>query len=69
MTDNTRIEELETKLAFQEKSLQELGDSVYRQELRIERLEAAVRILTQRIADLAETTPESTPDDQQPPHY
>lgn len=69
MTDSARIEELETRLAFQEKSLQELGDSVYRQELQIERLEAAVRVLTQRIADLAETMPESTPDDQQPPHY
>jgi SlyX protein len=69
MTDNSRIEELETRLAFQEKSLQELGDSAYRQELQIERLEAAVRILTQRIADLAETMPESTPDDQKPPHY
>ncbi len=69
MTDSARIEELETRLAFQEKSLQELGDSVYRQELQIERLEAAVRILTQRIADLAETMPESTPDDQKPPHY
>lgn len=69
MTDSARIEELETRLAFQEKSLQELGDSVYRQELQIERLEAAVRVLTQRIADLAETMPEPTPDDQQPPHY
>ncbi|KPK56175.1 MAG: SlyX family protein [Gammaproteobacteria bacterium] len=69
MTDNTRIEELETRLAFQDKSLQELGDSVYRQELQIERLEAAVRVLTERIADLAEAMPESTPDDQKPPHY
>ncbi|MGD8510958.1 MAG: SlyX family protein [Gammaproteobacteria bacterium] len=69
MTDNTRIEELETRLAFQDKSLQELGDSVYRQELQIERLEAAVRVLTERIADLAEAMPESAPDDQKPPHY
>lgn len=69
MTDKTRIEELETKIAFHEKSLQDLGDSVYRQELQIERLEAAVRILTEQITDLAETMPESSPDDQEPPHY
>ena len=64
-----RLERLETRLAFQERSLQELGDTVYRQELVIERLEAGIKLLTQRIAELAEVVPESSPDDPRPPHY
>jgi len=62
-------ERLETRLAYQERGQQELSDMVYRQELRIERLEASLKMLTERVAELAETVPEISPDDERPPHY
>lgn len=69
MSDADRLERLETRLAFHERSLQELGDVVYRQERVIERLEAGIKMLTERIAELAEALPETSPDDPRPPHY
>ncbi|KPK61031.1 MAG: hypothetical protein AMJ59_03480 [Gammaproteobacteria bacterium SG8_31] len=64
-----RLEQVETKIAFQEQSLQELGDTVYQQALRIERLETVIKMLTDRIAELAEAMPDTTADDEVPPHY
>ena len=64
-----RLEQVETKIAFQEQSLQELGDTVYQQALRIERLETVIKMLTDRIAELAEAKPDTTADDEVPPHY
>ena len=62
-----RLEQVEIKIAFQEQSLQELGDTVYQQALRIERLETAIKVLTGRIAELAEAMPDTTADDEVPP--
>ena len=62
-------ERLETRLAYQERGQQELSDMVYQQELRIERLEAALKMLTERMAELAEAVPENSPDGERPPHY
>ncbi len=67
--NDERTERVETRLAYQERGQQELSDMVYRQELRIERLEAALTMLTERVAELAEAMPETAPDDERPPHY
>lgn len=64
-----RLEQAETRIAFQERALQELSDAVYRQELVIERLESVVKLLSERIAELAATVPGAGPDDERPPHY
>jgi len=64
-----RNEVLETRLAYQERGQQELSDVVYRQELRIERLEAALKVLTERVAELADAVPDTVPEDEPPPHY
>lgn len=64
-----RFEGVESRIAYQERALQELSDAVYRQEQLIEALESAVRLLTQRIAEIAEAMPEIAPDDDMPPHY
>jgi len=62
-------ERLETRLAYQERGQQELSDVVYRQELRIARLESALELLSERVAELAEALPDSPADDERPPHY
>ncbi len=68
MSDD-RMERVETRLAYQERGQQELSDMVYRQELRIERLEATLKMLTERVAEFAEALPESPAEDEPPPHY
>jgi SlyX protein len=66
--DTDRIERIETRVAFQEQSIQELSDTVYRQEKQIAVLEAAVTMLRERVGELADAVPEPTRDET-PPHY
>ena len=67
--DKERLELIETRLAFQEQAIQELSDTVYRQEQQIAALEAAFELLKNRISEMAASLPETEPDDQTPPHY
>jgi SlyX protein len=62
-----RIVELETRIAYQEHTLETLGDEVARQQKRIEQLEAAVRQLVERSAQTE--TFRGTAADERPPHY
>ena len=64
-----RMDELETRLAFQDDTIQALNDAVSRQELELERLRRALELLARRQADLAASMPAETEDDQPPPHY
>ena len=66
--DTDRIERIETRVAFQEQSIQELSDTVYRQEKQIAVLEAAVTMLRERVGELADAVPEPNRDET-PPHY
>lgn len=68
--ENDRLELIETRLAFQEQAIQELSDTVYRQEQQITALERAFGLLKNRIAEItAASLPEAEPDDETPPHY
>ncbi len=64
-----RMDELETRLAFQDDTIQALNDVVSRQQLELERLQRALELLARRQADLAASMPGDTEDDQPPPHY
>lgn len=66
---DTRIDELESRLAHQDQALHELGDEVYRQQQQIMQLEAAIRKLISRLetAEPGESSP--GPADEIPPHY
>ena len=68
-SDEDRLERVETRIAYQERALQELSDVVYRQELRIDGLESLVSQLREQIEELAEALPATPPDDEPPPHY
>ncbi|HEX4937384.1 MAG TPA: SlyX family protein [Candidatus Kapabacteria bacterium] len=63
-----RITELETRIAFQEHSLQELSDEMYRQQKQIERLDNICRMLLQQMQDVSAALP-AKPLDEKPPHY
>ena len=64
-----RMDELETRLAFQDDTIQALNDVVSRQQLELEELQRALELLARRQADLAASMPGDAEDDQPPPHY
>jgi len=69
MSEN-RLIELESKLAYQEDAAQQLSDVVARQQKQIDALEAALRILIDRVQSLSQASAEKTSLlDEVPPHY
>ncbi len=64
-----RLDDLETRLAFQDDTIEALNEVVTRQELALEKLERALVLLARRQADLAASIPGGAEDDQPPPHY
>lgn len=64
-----RIFELETKVAFQEHTLQQLNDVVTRQQFQIEQLAADLKTLKARLSALAPTNIASESEETPPPHY
>lgn len=70
MTDQERITELESRVAFQEETLDQLNDAVSKQELEIERLTRMVKIINQQLKSLRLDDSINAPDDEPPPpHY
>ena len=71
MSNNTqRIDELEARLAFQEELIQQLNDALGSQQVQMEELRTAVRILSQRLKEAqAGPEPNGNPPDERPPHY
>ncbi len=65
--DSARLEEVESKLAFQEDALQQLSDALVAQQARIDKLEARLTVLSEQVAEQAEASDDSP--DQPPPHY
>jgi len=69
VTDNdARLEELESKVAFQEDTIQKLNEVVIEQDARIHGLETSLRLLVENLRDRATAT-EIEPQDEPPPHY
>jgi SlyX protein len=64
-----RLEKIETKIAFQEDLIEELNKTVYRQQQKLERLEAICQALAGQVASLAESVSEGKPANERPPHY
>lgn len=65
-----RLENIETKLSFQEDLVEELNKAVYQQQQKIERLEALCQSLAQHVQSLsAGRNDGGTLDNERPPHY
>ena len=64
-----RLTELETRVAFQERTIQELNDVVTRQQAEIERLSQGYRTLKLQIVELAPSLVASRDEETPPPHY
>lgn len=68
MSDD-RIDELETRLAHHERTVEELSGVVARQADEIDALRERVHRLTERLQTLEEVSPRPPGDDTPPPHY
>jgi len=64
-----RITELELRFMQQEHTLQELSDTVYRQEQAIVSLERELTVLTQQLRTVVSSNAGDTDADERPPHY
>ena len=66
----SRIDELESRLAQQDHSILELSDEVYQQQKQIAQLEVMVRHLAERLQQVEpDDSPGNKPADEIPPHY
>jgi SlyX protein len=73
MTDEMRLTEIESKLAFHEETLRVLNDVLYRQQQEIDQLEHLCRALRERWDELTQrlSVPSAVanPETERPPHY
>ncbi len=69
MVTEKRIITLETKLAFQEETIQELNKTLFGQQQQLDKLELALKGLVQRTKELSEIAHTNAPLDEKPPHY
>lgn len=64
-----RVEQLETTVAFQERTIEELNETVTRQWSELDALRRELRILRERVREV-EASPALTPaQEPPPPHY
>lgn len=63
-----RLTELETRVAFQEHTINELSDEIYRQQKQITHLEQLCKLMLQKLQDVSAELP-GKPVDEKPPHY
>lgn len=66
--DQERIDTLETRLAFQDDTIQQLNDALIAQQARIDLLETEMRQLIDQFRSGA-TDAQIDPADELPPHY
>lgn len=66
---NERLAELETRLAFQERAIQELNEVVVRQQGEIDRLTRDLETLKTQVRSMASYPVAGRDEETPPPHY
>ena len=64
-----RITELEVRYMQQEKTIQDLSDAVYRQEMMLERLQREMTIMQEQMKSGASSINRTLEEEEPPPHY
>jgi SlyX protein len=67
--EESRIIEIETKLAHQDQLLIELNDVVTDQQTQLMRLDELFTAMLERVRSLGDNSPDDEPQDERPPHY
>lgn len=69
MSSEDRIIDIEMKLAHQEHLVDELNQTVYRQQKKIDELEMLLGALAKRFREMSDTGQDRAPANEKPPHY
>lgn len=69
MTTEQRLDELETRLSFQDHTVQELNDALTDQQRQIDQLRGELDSLRRRLDALGAAQSPGPPGDEVPPHY
>ncbi len=64
-----RLIEIESKISYQEDTLQELNKVIYQQQKQIDRLEAICASLINHVRDISDAMAENSVANEKPPHY
>ncbi|MBU3823650.1 MAG: SlyX family protein [Candidatus Oceanisphaera merdipullorum] len=64
-----RLEQLETRLAFQDDTIEQLNQEITAQSAQTARLQAQLSMIAQRLKDLQPSNMGSQADEPPPPHY
>lgn len=67
-TEEEKFIDIETRMAFQDDTIQQLSDVIYRQQQQIDKLEKTVQLLVDKVQDLMHDFPGKVVDEK-PPHY
>ncbi len=66
---NDELVELETKIAYQEDTIQTLNDALCQQQQQINKLETKMNLLLGKIREFEEPALTGNPKEEIPPHY
>jgi SlyX protein len=69
MTDAERLEKLETTVAYQEQSIEDLNKTILAQAAELAHLKRLVANLGERLREIADNTVLAEPPEPPPPHY
>lgn len=68
-TAEQSVIDLEMRIAHQDLLLEQLNDIVYKQQTKMDQLEAALIQLAKRVSQTGGATPDIGPANEKPPHY
>jgi SlyX protein len=69
MSQEERLIDLESRIAHQDHSIHTLGEEVYRQQKKLDHLEATCNFLVEQLKVRTGASSPANPDDEKPPHY
>ena len=69
MTSDSRLEEVEARLAHQENTINELSAVIYRQQQQLDKLQRGYATLVSRVKELLAIADSEEHTDTPPPHY
>lgn len=64
-----RIEDIESRVLFQDQTLHDLNDAIYRQQRQIDKLASEVKFLQDRLKTQSEPLTGLFSEEEKPPHY
>jgi len=69
MSQEERLIELESKIAHQDHSIHTLSEEVFRQQKKLDHLEATCNFLVEQLKVQTGASSPANPGDEKPPHY